>query len=47
MVPESDLVLHDVYTMDITTNYINITRNAFEIPHFTTVHGWGKVEVVD
>lgn len=47
MVPESELVLHDVYTMDIPTNYINITRNAFDIPHFTTVHGWGKVEVVD
>jgi hypothetical protein len=47
MVPENDLVFHDVYEMDIETNYINITRNAFDIPHFTTVHGWGTVEIVD
>ena len=47
MVPENDLKFYDVVEMDIPTNYINITRNAFDIPHFTTVHGWQTVELVD
>ena len=47
MVPENDLKFYDVVEMDIPTNYINITRNAFDIPHFTSVHGWQTVELVD